>query len=238
MPSSPPTSFSGNDIIAEALTVLGVMYPGQTVGANAQLTGQNSLNNLLAEWSAQALAVFSIQRFIGSLSPGTTTYTIGTGQNFNTTRPERIEAWAAYGATGPAGAGKPVDAATFVALAKDRSASGYMIQALIYDAEYPNGNITIYPQPNAYVTTLELWMWVQFTAISDFTAVVSFPPGYVKALVYNLAVDLGPKFGRPITPDVQRIADQTKATLGSTNVTTHAQPVTDAAPQTPPQPAQ
>jgi hypothetical protein len=228
---------TGNDVITEALTLLGVIYPGQTISSSAQTTGQTSLNNMLGEWSAQQLAVFSISKGTFPLTPGAGAYSIGTGATWNTTRPEKIESWAAITGAGAVGSGKPVDAATFVAIAKDRTATGSVIQALLYDAEYPTGNIYVYPLPNGNVTSVELWMWVQFTVISDFTQTINFPPGYLKAISYNLAADLAPKFGRQLDPNVQRIADQCKAGLGATNITEHVQPQTAGQPQIPPVPA-
>ena len=212
-------SVLGTDVINEALLLLGVIYPGQTISAEALATAELGCNMMLGEWSAQGLAVFSVAKITKALVSGTATYTIGTGATWNTPRPEKIEAWAVTSSSGFAGSGKPVDPATFVTIARDRSAIGSIIEALNYDAAYPVGTLTLYPIPNG--GTLELWVWQQFAFISDFTAAIDFPPGYLKAIVYNLAVDLAPKFGRPLDPTIATVAMQCKAGLGAVNASIH-----------------
>ena len=207
---------TGHDVINEALLLLGVVYAGQATPTGAVTTCQNSLNNMLSEWNAQGLAIFSIVKATFSLTNGTADYTIGSGATINQARPEKIEGWAVFDASGASNGGKPVDAATFAALAVDRSLSGARVELLNYDAAFPVGTIHLYPTPNG--GTLELWVWEQMTAISDFTQTISFPPGYLKAIVYNLAIDLAPKFGRALDGTVKMVADQTKATLGATNI--------------------
>ena len=98
--------------------------------------------------------------------------------------------------------------------------SALRVKLLNYDGAYPSGTIRIYPYPLAGMT-LELWVWQQFTEITDFTLELAFPPGYRKAILYNLAIDLAPKFGRPLDPTVKLIADQCKAALGAPNASQH-----------------
>lgn len=206
----------GNDIVNESLLLDGVIYPGQTLSAEALATAQLGLNNMLSEWNAQGLAVFSIVKSTFALSSGTADYTIGSGATINQARPEKIEAWRVYDSSGGANGGEPVDAKTFAARADDNALTGARIEMLNYDAAFPTGTIHLYPIPNG--GTLELWVWEQLTAISDFTATVAFPPGYLKVICYNLAVDLAPKFGREVGQTVKMVADAGKATLGATNI--------------------
>ena len=207
----------GNDIINESLLIIGVIYPGQTISAEALATSQLGLNNMLSEWNAQGLAIFSIVKSTFSLTSGVADYTIGTGATISTPRPEKIEAWNVFDSSGAANGGKPVDAGTFASKADDRTLRAARIEMLNYDAAFPTGNIHLWPIPTG--GTLELWVWEQMAAITDFVATpISFPPGYLKAVCYNLAVDLAPKFGRPLDQTVLMIANQTKQTLGATNI--------------------
>ncbi len=105
---------------------------------------------------------------------------------------------------------------------------GNRVKLLNYDAAYPVGLVHIYPVPNVGIT-LELWVWEQLAAITDPTLAVDLPPGYLKAITYNLAVDLAPKFGRQLDPNIANVAAQCKAGLGSLNVSEHSAPA--AAPQ-------
>lgn len=211
---------TGNEIIIEALLLHGVIYPGQTISAEAQATSEKGFNLMLGEWNATGHAVYAVVRTgPHTLVSGTADYTIGTGGTFAIARPEKIEAWAVSSSSGAASNGVPVDPATFAAIAKDRSATGSLIDALNYESSYPLGTLHLYPKPNG--GTLELWVWQQFAEITDFTAAVAFPPGYLKAIIYNLAIDLAPKFGRPLDPTVKLKADECKAALGSVNAGAH-----------------
>ncbi len=59
-----------------------------------------------------------------------------------------------------------------------------------------------------------------------------FPPGYFKAIRYNLAVDLAPEFRRDVQPAVADIARQSKGELIALNVSNRA--ATEAPPTPPP----
>ncbi len=209
---------TANDVIQEAQLLNGVVYPGQTMSAEALATSQLGLNNMLSEWNAQGLAVFSIVKNTGFvLTSGTADYTIGSGGAINVTRPEKIEAWRVIDTSGAANGGQPVDSKEFAARADDNALTAARIEMLNYDAAFPTGTIHLYPIPNAALT-LELWVWEQLAAISDFTLTISFPPGYLKTIIYNLAVDLAPKFGREVGQTVKMVADAGKATIGGTNI--------------------
>lgn len=201
---------TGNDIILEALLLDGVIYPGQTISAEASATSQLGLNNLLSEWSAQGLAIFCVKKSTTALSSGVGEYTFS-----GSARPEKVEAWRVIDSSGGSNGGSPVNSKDFSRIADDDALIAARVDALYYDGDFPTGTVKIYPKPAG--GTLELWIWEQFSQISDFTITVTFPPGYQKAVVYNLAKDLAPKFGRPLDPTVEKIANEMKATLAGTN---------------------
>lgn len=207
---------TGNDIISAALLLDGVTYAGQTPSAEVLAASQTSLLNMLSEWNAQGLAVFSIIKNPGfALVSGTADYTIGSGATINVTRPEKIEAWRVIDSSGAANGGEPVGSKEFVARADDGALIAARIEMLNYDAAFPTGTIHLYPIPNG--GTLELWVWEQLATIADFTVALSFPPGYLKTIIYNLAVDIAPQNGREVGSTVKMVADAGKATLGGTN---------------------
>ncbi len=208
---------TGNDVISAALLLDGIIYAGQTPSTEVLAAAQLSLNNMLSEWNAQGLAIFSIIKNAPfSLSSGTADYTIGTGATINVARPEKIESWRVIDAAGAANGGEPVDPKTFASRADDNALIAARIEMLNYDAAFPTGTIHLYPIPNG--GTLELWVWEQLAVITDFTIALVFPPGYQKTVIYNLAVDIAPQNGREVGQTVKMIADAGKATLGGTNI--------------------
>jgi hypothetical protein len=70
--------------------------------------------------------------------------------------------------------------------------------------------------PSASVT-------VGFSTLKPFTAVaigdtLAFPPGYNKAIKFNLAVELAPEYGKQAPAEVVAIAEATKYKLKRTNL--------------------
>jgi hypothetical protein len=205
---------TGTDIITEALLLLKRITPGQTPSTDEMNTSQLKLNMLLGEWNAQALAVYSA-------APITIFLTSGVGDYNVTPRPVKIEAWNMRSTSGQSQGGVPMDAAAFAEIAIDRGAVGSRVKALNYDAAFPTPSVHLYPKPNG--GTLELWVWEALAVIADFTATLAYPPGYLKAITYNLAVALAPQFATraPLDPAVTSEAAQGKQDLASANASQH-----------------
>lgn len=68
-------------------------------------------------------------------------------------------------------------------------------QFLYYQPTYPVGNLTFYPIPTTQLS-LGLNQTYQFVRLANLTASVSLPPGYEKALIYNLAIEMAPRYGK------------------------------------------
>lgn len=214
---------TGNSIIQEALLLAQrIRNYGQTANADEIATAQIGLNNLLDEMNGLGAAVYSVAPITFTLT-GVASYTIGTGGTINVPRPVKIEAWNVRTASGQAIGGKPLDAVEFATIAADRGASGSRAIALNYDGAFPLASAHLYPIPAAG-GTLELWVWSQLAQITDFTLTVTYPPAYLQAIIYNLAVVIGPKFGKPIDPDIKAIADGAMAALATTNAAQHHAP--------------
>lgn len=87
---------------------------------------------------------------------------------------------------------------------------------LYYRMSYPRGQINLYPSPGSGLT-LYLEVWEALTRPGALTSTVSFPPGYERAFVYNLAVELAPRYGVDPPSIVERTAVKSLATLKSLN---------------------
>jgi hypothetical protein len=88
-----------------------------------------------------------------------------------------------------------------------------------YNAGMPNGTFNFYPTPYAAFTCNVVRMDAIVGAIT-LTTNLAFPPGYEKALVDSLAVDVFPTFKgtkTPIPPDLKQAAIQAQQVLKQTN---------------------
>ena len=91
------------------------------------------------------------------------------------------------------------------------------IPTLCYiDADYPNWSMTFYPTPAAAYTCYVSGRY-PITSTLTLDTVLSLPPGYERALVDNLTVDIGPSFGVPAAPATVEAARASLAALKRNN---------------------
>jgi hypothetical protein len=188
---------------------------------------------MLASWSVERMNIFTILRSEYPLVTATQSYTIGSSGVFNSTRPVKIER-ASILIANAGGSGKisqPLDLIDEKQWSDivERGASGVIPRVLYADMAFPLATLYLWPVPTFTGTApqLELWTWSQLQSFADLTTAYTFPPGYDRALKFNLAVEVAPQFGIVPTPQVQQIAADSKAALRMLNMAAPgASPVT------------
>jgi hypothetical protein len=88
--------------------------------------------------------------------------------------------------------------------------------ALYDNGDYPNRKITVWPVPTR-ACVLTLWLWQPLVSTLDLDAEIQLPPGYERALKFNLAIELAAEFGKTIPPQVQYIAQESLAKIRRLN---------------------
>jgi hypothetical protein len=201
-------------VINPALKLLGVITQGETPSASESADALAALNSMLDNWSTERLNVFYIQNFTGSVSNGTNSYNIATGQTWNTPRPVRIEAANIIlsNLTHPLEIVSPADWAGI----KEKGTLANVPTKLYYDQAVPTGKIYLWPTPNAS-STIDLWLYSALTQFADLVTSVDLAPGYLDALIYNLAVRIAPEFGSVVRPEVAQVAVESKAAIRMLN---------------------
>jgi hypothetical protein len=204
---------TANDLIARALRLLTVKAPGEAVPADQAADGLESLNDLLESWSNEPLLTFYEKDDVLPLT-GATSYTIGPGGDLDTTRPLKI----VHGFIRQGGdTDYPlsiVDGLHWTRITfKDTSGRPEMIY---YEPEFPLGVLNVYPVGD---TSYELHFasWKQLPTFSSGSDSVSLPPGYERAIAYNLAVELAPEYEREPSQAVVDRAERAKTNIKRTN---------------------
>jgi hypothetical protein len=182
------------------------------------IDGLEALNIILDFWSGQSLMIYAQTSEALTLTTSTS-YTIGSGGTFNTTRPDQIVG--AYITSG--GIDHPVS----IMDSQDyRDISLKSLTAtpseLLYVPEFPLGKIYLNAAPTAG-DILNLDSLKPLTEPTELTTSISMPPGYERCIKFNLAVDLAPEYGRQIDPLVFNIAEDTKNTLMAKAASSRAQ---------------
>lgn len=202
---------TARDIIKSALRKIAVLGAGASLSANEADDALNALNSMLASWSAEGNMVYVETKETFNLT-NDRIYTIGSGADFDTTRPINIKS--AYVTQG--GTDYPLSEynnTQYSHLSNKDSTTG-IPDVYYYDGDFPTAKIYLYPAPNsvATITINSIKPLTQFTSLTtDFT----FPGEYLLALETNLAVLIAPEYEREASPTVKQMAIESKSIVGS-----------------------
>lgn len=199
---------NARNIINKACRKIHVLGRGQPLTADEANDALEALNDFLASLSADATTIFNTVRESFSLT-GATTYSIGSGGDFNTTAPIVINAiYVRIGSTdyplSQMNTGEYGDIGF-------KSISGTP-EKYLYETNTPLASITLYPVGvSGY--TLIIDSLKALTSFADLTTDYNLPPGMVDLLVYNLAVRLAPDYEKEAGASVKRIAKDSLTNL-------------------------
>ena len=201
------------DIINSSLRLLQVASPDVVLTAAEANDALDALNLMLDGWSNESMMLHHIVQESFALTPGQAAYTIGQGGQLSTDRPISIES-ATISISGADYAVQPMafDDWAVIRLKSLQAYPNYMY----LDATYPLGTLNFYPVPIA-ASTLTLYSRKPFTQFSSLTASFSLPPGYARAMKYQLAIELAPEYQTSAGQDVAGLAMSAKAGIKRTN---------------------
>lgn len=209
---------TGRELVSAALRLIGAVASGETLEASEATDGLAAINRMISSWSTEGLLIYTKVREEFSLTPSTGSYTMGTGANFNTSRPLKIEAAAIEIQTNTPNYEVPLRILTVQEWAaitnKDLTST---IPTDLYPAgTYPNETLYLYPVPSA-AHKLVLYSSKPLTEIATLDTSISLPPGYERALVFNGAMELAPEYGKTVDAMVLKGASESKANLKVAN---------------------
>lgn len=210
-----PSPIAAIDLIKSSMRLAGIISGNQTPKANETNDALNVLNDMLEEWSTDGLTVWGSENNSFPLVPGKANYTLGPGGDFNDIR--------------------PIDLRSFYVIFNGVSYDGTLIQQdrynriavkatpgipreAYYIPNFPLGDIYFYPVPDQAYTVLLVYDPL-LNSVANTSQVLTFPPGYAKALRWNLAVDLAAEYGNTLSDDVRHIAVSSLASIKDANNT-------------------
>jgi hypothetical protein len=207
-----PSPTTALEIIEDALGLTNAVGTDQTLTADETSDCLRTLNDLIEDWNTQNLAVYGQANQTFNTVNGQATYTIGTGGNWNTVRPVRINEPAYSTINGVTFPMSAMSQGQYDLIAVKGQTQQFP-DLFLYVNEFPLGLVTLWPTPNA-VTPVTFSIDRLITAVSSAGASISFPPGYANAFVYNLAVKLGPKFGKKMS-QYPEVVQEAKDSFGN-----------------------
>lgn len=205
-------------LIRRSLLLLGVISASEPMDATEAQDGLDTLNALVASWGTERLFLFHIPRIDVLLVPGQATYTWGPGGAIPSARPLRLE-----------GAVLRVDQMDWpvAVLSQTEYEQGVTLKGLestypcsvYYETSYPLGVLHVYFVPQMPYT-LGLFPVVPLTAFASIDATLELPQGYERLLIYGLAADLSPSYGKEISPTIAAVLAESKAAIKRVNAVT------------------
>lgn len=211
-----PSPIAVTTLIASSMRLIGALGSGENPTSEETNDALLVLNDLLENWSTEKLSVWGAANQTFALVPGQATYTIGTGGNFNTTRPVYVDD--SY--TTFSGIDTPVRSISQEEynLIPLKTMQQPIVEELLFVNDFPLARITVFPVPNAAATiTLSLGRVLASTVVA--TDTLTGPPGFLKALRFCLAVELAPEFGTEAGATVLQIAVDAKGDYKKSNQT-------------------
>lgn len=207
------------DLIKGSMRLISAIATGETPSSDELNDGLFSLNSMLDSWSTESLFIYATQKETFQLIPGKQTYTMGTGGDFATTRPQKIQmAFVELLGTSPTSE-LALDILTLDQWANIVTKNIQSTLPTKLYAEYTNPlcTVNIFPAP-ATANNLNIYSWKPFSKFATLNDAIALPPGYERAIRYSLALEIAPEYGKQVSPDVQASAVNSKAAIKRMNI--------------------
>tara|TARA_R110000868_G_scaffold47993_1_gene156627 strand:+ start:56 stop:766 length:711 start_codon:yes stop_codon:yes gene_type:complete len=208
-------TYTAGEQINRALRLLGVLAEGETTSAVTSQDALVAMNQMIDSWNTERLSVFTTEDQVFTWPSGFISRTLGPTGDFVGNRPVLVDD-ATYFKAGTVSYGiKIINQQQYNGIAVKTVTSTYP-QVLYVNMDFPNITLTVYPKPTQ---DLE-WHIVSVQELDQpatLATVLAYPPGYLRAFTYNLAMEIAPEFGVEPSPQVQRIAMTSKRNLKRIN---------------------
>jgi hypothetical protein len=209
-------TYTAGEQINRALRLLGVLAEGETPSAAISQDSMMALNQMIESWNTERLSVFCTQDQVFTWPSGLISRTLGPTGDFVGNRPVLLDDSTYYvGNNGVSYGVKFINQDQYNGIAVKTVTSTFP-QVIFVNETFPNVEMYIYPRPTQDL----VWHFISVQELSQPATLATsllFPPGYLRAFVYNLAMELAPEFGVEPSPQVKRIAMTAKRNLKRIN---------------------
>lgn len=203
-------------MIINSLISLGVKIIGGTLSTDEQTHYLAKLNAFMESISLERLMCYQVISENFSLTASDGVYTIGSGGDFNTTRPNKIVNAFIRDSSNYDSPVTIINAQSYEDIPAKTTDGTYPTE-LYYDGAFVTGLATIYlyPEP-ATGLTLYISSWKQLQTFATISDALVLPPGYQRFIESNFAIEVAGGF-RDVPASVVKIARDSKAAIKSLN---------------------
>jgi hypothetical protein len=206
---------TARDLIKGSLRLIGAIATGETPSADELTDALAVLNDMLDSWSLENLTLYQRStREELSWTSGQQSRTWGASGTFTSARPVDLE----FAAILQSSTEYPLQILSpgEWAQLKQKTLTGSLPTAIYIEGSYPNATMYLWPVPNQTITlvTHTLKPLSSFATAND---TVSLPPGYSRAIRFNLAIELAPEYGKSISEQILISAQEAKENIKRKN---------------------
>ena len=209
-------TYTAGDQINRALRLLGVLAEGETPSADASQDALMAMNQMIDSWNTERLMIFNTIDQVFTWPASVLQMHLGPTGDFVGIRPVLLDDATYFKAPNGVSYGiKFINQQQYDGIAVKNVTSTYP-QVMWVNMEFPNIQMTVYPKPTQ---DLE-WHFISVQELDQpatLDTILYYPPGYLRAFTYNLAMEFAPEFGVEPSPQVQRIAMSSKRDLKRIN---------------------
>jgi hypothetical protein len=209
-------TYTAGDQINRALRLLGILAEGETPSAAMSQDALMALNQMIESWNTERLMIFNTIDQVFTWPASVLQMHLGPTGDFVGVRPVLLDDATYFKAPNGVSYGiKFINQQQYDGIAVKNVTSTYP-QVMWVNMEFPNIQMTVYPKPTQ---DLE-WHFISVQELDQpatLETVLYYPPGYLRAFTYNLAMEFAPEFGVEPSPQVQRIAMTSKRDLKRIN---------------------
>jgi hypothetical protein len=215
--------FTTLSLISSAMRKIGVIASGELPSTDEANDALQAFQCLVDSWNADSLSIFTITASDYPLTLGKQSFTLGPGGDFNATRPSQIVGMSSILLNNPT---NPVEVAIDMYTTAQwqtqvpvKNVSGTFPLICYDDGNSPLRLLSFWPIPNSQPNNVRIYAGQSLLWPATLQTILNFPPGYARAFIYNLAVELAPEFGAQVPASVAQIAIQSLAMVKMQNVT-------------------
>ena len=214
-------TYTAGDQINRALRLIGMLAEGELPSVETANDCLTALNQMIDSWNTERLSVFNTIDQVFTWPAGDIQRHLGPNGaslgGFDGIRPVLLDDATYYRdpGTNVSFGIKFINQQQYDGIAVKTVTSTYP-QVMWINMEFPSIQMTVYPRPTR---DLE-WHFISVQELDQpatLNTVLAFPPGYLRAFTYALAMEIAPEFGVEPSPQVQRIAMTSKRDLKRIN---------------------
>lgn len=226
-------AYTAQNLITDVLLDMGVIADEATPTSSQIVTGLTKLNDLLETWNIDKLALYGATQYVIPFVANKGSYTIGPTGDLDIPRPNNITQAFVRNNFGPVS--QQVDIPLeilnneqYAALPFKAWTGGYPFIGVWFDQTYPLITAYVNPIPSGSSYSLVFWDDNALGALTQYT-VLSFPPGYKRAIKYAMYIELAESYTIEVPPSINVKAASSKAAIDKQNLQINILQTSDSA---------